>query len=128
MDWKLVKTASNSKGGSSPYASVGFGRISLNVAASSLIEDYQKYSYVEFLKAYFNGKLYIGMRFLLENEKTEYSYPIKYKTANGKKTGGVEITGKKIMAELFGPNAAENKVTRYNVKPDDTDHRILMIF
>ena len=57
MIWKTVKITNDKKGKTTPYASVGFGRITLNTAACELIENYEDYQYAELLTGYENNKL-----------------------------------------------------------------------
>ena len=56
-----VKIENGNKSRTSPYASVGFGRVSLSAAACELLGDYSQYKYAEFLKARENGKLCFGI-------------------------------------------------------------------
>ena len=44
MNWETIKISSTSRGKTSAYASVGFGRITLNYGACALINDYPKYA------------------------------------------------------------------------------------
>ncbi len=131
MKWEVVKVQSrerNLRSGSAPYASVGFGRIALNITACSLIENYEQYKYAELLKGRQRSKLCIGVRFLLEDERTPNSLPLRRRMRNGIPTGGFDIHGKQITEELFGPAASASKSTRYNVAKDDENGNILIIF
>ena len=129
MNWETVKIKNDRKGRTMPYASVGFGRLSLSSAACELIDNYGDYSYVELLKAVFNNETLIGIRFLKENEKTMNSLPIKRrKFKDGTVIGGIDICNKGTMADLFGPAGTQNKATRYSVKRDPDEDNILVVF
>ena len=66
MGWEVVKIPTSSRGRTSPYASVGFGRLSLSAAACELIDNYETYTHVQLLKNRVNNRLCIGVRFLKE--------------------------------------------------------------
>lgn len=126
MSWEVVKIPIKSKGRTSPYASVGFGRLSLSVAACELIEDYDKFAYVQLMKNRINNRLCIGVRFLRESESD--SIKITRKTSKGKTIGGIDISNSKVLEGLFGLAANAKKATRYDVKKDDTFDNFLIIF
>ncbi|MBE6989230.1 MAG: hypothetical protein E7426_00595 [Ruminococcaceae bacterium] len=128
MEWEVVKIENEAKGRTSPYASIGFGRISLSVAACKLITNYRDYQFVELLQGKRNGKKCIGVRFLHASERTQQSLPIREKRQGEKLLGGIDIVNKGTLEKLFGPAASASKVTRYNVELDDSDNRILVIF
>ena len=126
MNWETVKIYGEQKGRNTPYASLGRGKISLSAAACELIEDNEKYNYVKLLKATQNKKTYIGIKFF-----TEYvsdSIKIKRKIIDGKQISGMFIENKSVIGELFGTDGAQKGTTRYNVKLDDDDKCILVIF
>ena len=50
MAWEVVKVPTSTRGNSSPYASVGLGKLCLSVAACKLIDDYEQYEYVKLFK------------------------------------------------------------------------------
>jgi len=131
MKWEVVKVQDDvhpRSGRVIPYASVGFGRISLNTAACSLIDNYGQYQYVELLKGRQKNKLCIGVRFLKENERTQNALPVRRRMREGAPTGGVDINGKKIVETLFGPAASASKSTKYNVAKDNDEENVLIIF
>ena len=129
MIWETVKIKNERKGRTMPYASVGFGRLSLSTAACDLVDGYESFEYVELLKAVVNNETLIGVRFLTEAEKTTNSLPIKRrKLKNGSVVGGIDICNKGTMAELFGLAGTQNKATRYGVKKDPDEANILIIF
>ena len=131
MKWEVVKlqdTTMNSGRRSIAYASIGFGRISLNTAACELIPGYQNYSFAELLKGRQKNKLCVGVRFLTEEEKTPNAIPFRRRMKDGVPHGGIDIHGKRIMEELFGPAASASKSTKYNVAKDDDCDNILIIF
>ena len=128
MIWETVKIENSKKGRTMPYASVGFGRISLNAAACELLGNYEQFSFVELLKGRNAGKLCIGLRFLKKEERTSNSIPIsRRKQKNGKYIVGMDIACKGTIENLFGINGTANKSSRYEVKIDDTFSNILMI-
>ena len=128
MDWTVVKITNERKGKTLPYASVGFGRLSLSSGACGLIDGFDKYSFVELLQAKDKGQRVIGVRFLKENERTSNSLPIKRrKMKDGRLIKSVDIANKATIEELFGINGTQRKATRYDVRLDETDSKILII-
>ncbi len=126
MEWTTVKISADNKGRNTPFASIGFGRISLSAAACELIESYDKYSYVELLKDKNNSDC-IGVRFLKNN--TSDSIKIKRKVINGKVIAGVSIENKKTIEDIFGMKGTAKKATRYNVEKDkDADNILIIMF
>lgn len=129
MNWETVKIKNDRKGRTMPYASVGFGRLSLSTAACDLIKNFEDYSYVELLRATINNETLIGVRFVKENGKTINSLPIKRrKLKNGAVVGGIDICNKGTVGELFGPSGTQNKATRYGVRKDPDEENILIIY
>ncbi len=128
MNWETVTIKNESKGRTVPYASVGFGRLSLSVAASELIKDYDKYDFAELLKGKINSKSCVGIRLLYKEERTDNSLPLKRRKSGGKIVGGFDIANKPTLEELFGPTASASKATRYNVKKDPDNENILIVF
>lgn len=126
MSWEVVRIPTSSKGRTSPYASVGFGRLSLSVAACELINNYEEYTHVQLLKNRVNNRLCIGIRFL--KEATSDSIKISRKKSSGKIVGGIDISNSKVLENLFGLAATAKKVTRYDVKKDDTFEDFLVVF
>lgn len=115
MNWETVKIENRNKGRTAPSASIGFGRIALNIAACELLKDCEQYKYVEFLKARESGKLCIGLKFL--KEPTSNSIVIRRREAkDGTLIGGMEIYGKSAMEKLFGIAGIAKKTTRFEVK------------
>ncbi|MDE6108431.1 MAG: hypothetical protein K2F83_07185 [Oscillospiraceae bacterium] len=112
MSWNVVEVEKGKKNRALPSASIGFGRISLNVSACNLMENFEQYKYVELLTDPEKPSA-IGMRFL--KEATGKSIPAKRKTVNGKITGGLEISGKYYMQKLFGIAGTQKRTTRYSV-------------
>ena len=127
MSWEVVKIPTNSKGRTTPYASVGFGRLSLSAAACELIENYDEFTHVQLLKNRVNNRLCIGVQFL----KTATPDSIKItrkKMSNGKLVGGADISNSKVLESLFGLAATAKKTTRYDVKLDDSFENFLVVF
>ena len=129
MNWETVKIKNDRKGRTMPYASVGFGRLSLSTAACDLIENFEMYPYVELLKAVSNNETLIGVRFVKESNKTTNSLPVKRrKLKDGTVIGGIDICNKGTMDELFGLSGTQNKATRYGVRKDPDEDNILIIY
>ena len=126
MKWEVVKIPEGKRGRSAPYASVGFGRLSLSAAACELVTDYENKKYVELLKGKLNNKICIGVRLLEEPTANSLSISRK-KDANGKTISGMDITNKKTIEDLFGPVGSAKKVTRFGVKKDEEEENILII-
>ena len=127
MAWEIVKIPTSSKGRTSPYASVGFGRLSLSTAACELVDNYEEYAYVQLLKNRVNNRLCIGVLFVKEASPDSIKISRK-KTKDGKYIGGVDISNSKVLESLFGLAATAKKVTRYDVKKDDSYKNFVVIF
>ena len=125
MEWSVVKITPDKKGRNTPFASIGFGKISLSAAACELIDNYEKYTYVQLLRGKRNNKLCIGVRFL--QNSTQDSIAVKRKVVDGKTIAGLTIENKGIIEELFGITGTAKKATRYNVEKDN-DENILIIY
>lgn len=125
MAWEVVKIENNKKCKSVPAASVGFGRISLNIAACELIEDYDTYKFAELLTDSLQPSVF-GIKLLKEN--TENSITIKRKQTKDKKiVGGIDISSKHHTEKLFGKIGTQNKVTHYAVtKPSEYDNFLII--
>lgn len=126
MAWEIVKVPASSRGSNTPYASIGHGRLSLSVAACELIDDYDKFQYVNLMTDRINNKLCVGVQFV--EEATTNSIKIGRKQQKGKKVGGVEISNRIVMENLFGLAASAKETTRYAVKKDDTLDNFLVIY
>ena len=129
MEWKVVKIENDTKGRTSPYASIGYGRISLSAAACRMIENYEQYEYVELLQGKRNGKTCVGVRFV--SEQTNDSLHVskrKSKDKAGNPIAGVDIANKGTLEKRFGPAASGTKAERYNVEKDKESENILIIF
>lgn len=128
MKWETVKIKNDQRGRTMPYASVGFGRLSLSTAACELIDNFESFSWVELLKATVNVQTLVGVKFLKEEERTEDSLPIKRRMVNGKIVGGIDIMNKGTMQDLFGEVGVQNKATRMCVKKDPDENNILIVY
>ena len=126
MNWEVVKIPENRRGRTTPYASVGFGRLSLSAAACELIENHETIKHVELLKGKINNKLCIGVRLLREPTANSLAVSRK-KDANGNYVTGMDISNKRTIEELFGPAGSAQKTTRYNVRKDEDADNILII-
>ena len=127
MSWEVVKIPTSSRGRTSPFASVGFGRLSLSAAACELIDNYEEYTYVQLLKNRVNNRLCIGVRFLKEASPDSIKISRK-KVKNGKYVGGIEISNSKVLESIFGLAATAKKATRYDVKKDESYKNFVVIF
>ena len=127
MSWEVVKIPTGSKGRTSPYASVGFGRLSLSAAACELVDNYEACTHVQLLKNRINNRLCIGVLFLKEASSDSLKISRK-KMKNGKLVGGIDISNSKVLESLFGLAATAKKVTRYEVKKDDAYKNFVVIF
>jgi len=127
MGWEVVKIPTSSRGRTVPYASVGFGRLTLSAAACELIDNYESFKYVQLLRNRVNNRLCIGVRFLYESASDSLKISRK-KMSNGKLVAGIEISNRKVLENLFGLAATAKKATRYDVKKDDTYENFLIIF
>lgn len=87
MDWEVVRIDDTAKGRTQPAASLGFGRITFNTAACKLLGDYRRYRYVELMRDQ-GGSPQVGVRFLLEGERTGNSLPIRQRVANDSSSAG----------------------------------------
>lgn len=126
MEWSIVKITSDKKGRNTPFASIGFGKISLSAAACELINNYEQYPYIELLRGKKNNKLCIGVRFL--KNTTQDSIKVTRKIVDGKTISGLTIENKSVIEELFGIAGAARKTTRYNVEKDNNEENILIIY
>ena len=127
MGWEVVKIPTSSRGRTSPYASVGNGRLSLSAAACELIENYEEFTHVQLLKNRINNRLCIGVLFLKESTPDSIKISRK-KMKSGKLIGGIEISSSKVLENLFGLAATAKKTTRYDVKKDNTFENFLIVF
>ena len=122
-----MKISSKSRGKTSSYASVGFGRINLSYGACLLIKDFPKYKYAQVLRGKKDGKLCIGIRFLEESgEDTIRLSKRKVKGQVVEYSGSID--SKPLVSELFGIEGDQHKVTRHSVVLDDDDKNILVIY
>lgn len=126
MEWTTVKITSDKRGRNTPFASIGFGKISLSAAACELIENYEQYSFVELLRGKKNNKLCIGVRFL--KTTTPDSIKVNRKVVGGKSITGLTIENKSVIEELFGITGTARKATRYNVEKDNDEDNIIIIY
>ena len=124
MAWNVVTIENSANCRSKPYASVGFSRISLNVAACSLLDDPDQYKYAEFLTDQ-ERKSVVGIRFL--KDATGGSIVLKRKNINGKVVGGIDISSKAHVEKLFGVKGTQKQVTRYDVIQDENNPEILIV-
>ena len=125
MKWETVKISSEIRGRTSPFASIGYGRVSLNAAACSLISSHEEFKYAEFLKCKNRKKDFIGIK-LLKNS-TQNSLSISRKKQDGKYVAGLTVENKDIVGSLFGDVGTAAKVTRFTVEKDHDYDDVLII-
>lgn len=125
MQWEVVKLGKTTEGRKNAFASVGRGKIDFNATACLLLGNYEKYKYAQFLKGKNNGKIIVGVKFLIENE--EDSVEITRKRQKGKLISGMSVANKGTVQDLFGAKGTFNGTTRYNVTLDKDNNNILII-
>lgn len=124
MAWTVVEVEGNKKCRGTPAASIGYGRLLLNVAACNLLDHHEKYKYAELLTDTLRPSA-VGVRLL--EDSTEKAIAIKRKTNKGKVVGGIEIPSKYHMQKLFGIKGTQKKITTYSVTKDKQYENILII-
>lgn len=124
MAWSVVEVDRSKKNRALPSASVGYGRLGLNVAACNLLGNFSQYKYAELLTDATRPSI-VGVRFLVE--ATERSVLLKRKEIKGKVVGGLEIQAKNHMEKLFGLAGTQKKTTSYPATKDPDSNNILII-
>lgn len=128
MAWQTVIVDPKKTVRGTPAASIGYGRISLNVAACNLIDNYTQYKHVELQEDPERPGL-VGIRFL--KEATSLSISIKYKMVKNPKTreyqqvGGLEISSKEHMNQLLGGIGTGRKTTKFKVEKEQPDFLVI---
>ena len=125
MDWDIVCVSNIAKIRNVPFASIGFGRLSLNAAACRLVKEIHQYPYIEMLQSTAQGQHFVGIRFL--KEKTENTIKVVHRENEKKYKSSVTINCKSVLEELFNTQAIQNKITRYMVQKDPDADNILMM-
>lgn len=125
MKWEMVKPKAMNSGRSTPFASVGRGKLALSAAACKLVENHEEYEYAQLMKAKSNGKLFVGIRLL--KEYSADAFHISRKKVNGKVITGMEISNKHVMEVLFGVSGSADKTTQYEVRKDEDEENVLVI-
>ncbi len=125
MAWEVVKVDDSKVVRGIPRATVGYGRISLNVAACNLIENFENYKFAELLVDKSKRPTEYGVRFLKEN--TQDSISIKRKEVKGKIVGGVDIASVEHLGKLFGEEGKSRFSTHYSVSVDKSEPTILVL-
>ena len=120
MSWQTVRVDTKKVVRGTPSASVGHGRILLNVSACNLIDNYEQYKCVE-LQTNPEMPGAVGIVFL--REETKDSIVAKRRTIKDEKTkqskpvGGLEIASKAHMEKIFGETiGTSNHTTKYSVE------------
>lgn len=124
MAWNIVKVERNGKSRGMPSASVGHGRIGINVSACNLLDDYEKYNCVELLTDP-DRPYIVGICFLEESTKT--SVQIKRKKIDGKVVGGIDIASKSHVEKLFGVAGTQSKTTNYSITKEEDNILVIHI-
>lgn len=124
MEWNVVQLERTKSSRSAPSVTVGNNRIELSAAACLLIDNYEKYGFVEFLTNP-NQNSIVGVR-LLENA-TVSSIPAKRKTVDGKPVNGLVIASKPMAQKLFGIRGTQKGTTKYPVTKDSDDILVIHI-
>ena len=125
MAWEVVKVDNSKMVKGSPRATVGYGRISLNVAACNLLHNIENYKFAELLMDKSKRPTEYGIKFLLVN--TQDSIAIKRKVVKGKIVGGIEIPSMEHVGKLFGEEGRNKFSTHYSVTLDETEHDIVVL-
>ena len=126
MEWKTVKIEKTRRGSSSPYASIGIGKIALSYGACALIVDYPKYKFAQLLVGNQNGKKVIGIRLL--EEDAENCLKINKRKLNGEIIAySGSLDNKPLMEQLFGAQGVALRVKRYAISLDSDDRNVLVI-
>jgi hypothetical protein len=108
---------------STPKASVGYGRIELNKSACSLLETRHHFQFAELLLDSESDRA--GIRF--SESPTEASISVKYRTDKGRQTGGITLSSKAHMEELFGEEGTRKQFTHYWVTVDAREPDTLIL-
>ena len=108
-----------------PRATVGYERISLNVAACNLFPKFEDFKFAELLRDKSKRPTEYGIKFLLEN--TQDSIALKRKVVKGKIVGGIEISSMEHVGKLFGEEGRNKFSTHYSVTLDKTEQNIVVL-
>lgn len=91
------------------------GRISINAAACSLIENYYSYSNVEILKG-IDGKIFRKVGFKLLHSPAANSIGILRKTYKGHEVGGSILYSKSFVKEIYAQHEKLPKNAHFHVE------------
>ena len=125
MDWQTIKIPNQSRGKSTPYASVGHDQLILSAAACELIENYEEYEFVELLIPKNKNKTMVGVK--LCKRSSNDSIKIRRTKYKDRYSKCIVISNKNVLASIFGVDRVSGDVTRFPVKIDDEDDCILVI-
>ena len=125
MNWETIEIGKKTHVEGIPFASVGHGRMALSAAACELVANYGNYHYVKLLRAKENGKTIWAVLFLMEKE--DNCLPLKRKTVKGKVIGGIEVTDRTALREMFGDQTDSKSVKRFDVSVDSKNPKLLVI-
>lgn len=125
MAWEVVKVDDSKVVRGIPRATVGYGRISLNVAACNLLHNFESYKFAELLMDKSKRPTEYGIKFLVAN--TQDSIAIKRKVIKGKVVGGIEVASMEHVGKLFGEEGRNKFSTHYSVTLDKTEQDIVVL-
>lgn len=123
MAWLKIKPRNDDPTRAVPRASVGYGRIELNKAAKSMLGGRRKFEYAELLLDADSDR--VGIRFI--SKPSPSAIPVKQKRSKGKPVGGLTISSKAHVGELFGNEGLQRKTTHYNVARDDSEANLIVL-
>lgn len=103
------------------------GRISINVAACSLIEKYYSYSDMEILKG-IDGKAFRKVGFKLLPSPSAQSKSISRKTYKGREVGGSTIYSKALVKDIYAQNERLPKNAHFHVESKSVSNSPTLIF
>ena len=103
------------------------GRISINAAACSLIENCYSFSNIELLKG-IDGENFrkVGFKFL--SSPSTHSIGISRKTYKGREVGGSTIYSKAFVKEIYAQNEGLAKSAHFNVETKNVKNSPTLMF
>lgn len=103
------------------------GRISINAAACSLIENCYSYGNVEILKGT-DGNTFRKVGFKLLSSPTAHSIVISRKSYKGREVGGATIYSKALAKEIYAQNEKLPKNAHFHVETKNVSNSPTLIF
>lgn len=123
MTWEVVDVRRSRQTSGVPKARVARGALSLNAAAVGLLGNMAEREHAELMMDLEDGR--VGIRFL--EECSGASVPVRRKTGKGKPGGGLTISSKAHMRELFGDAGVSTESTHYAVSLDPRERNVLVL-